>query len=174
MLHTCRVLLDRWLPTLIGWALLISATGLIGLAIVGRPYATVRQLAWQRGLMTQQAERLGEQLDHYRQIQVALQQRDPALLQRLAYHYLHVKPTDCEQVLAPAATDADDRATTVDDWVYQPLPVVGLDYPAAPMAARQTAHLTSDLRGIGIALAGIGLVAVGLLTGERSTSQSKL
>ncbi len=120
----------------------------IGLAVVAAvmlvgPYLEVRQMRWQREYIQMQSSRLAQQRDDYQRMLVSLEQHDPVLLQRLAFHYLHLKPKGVQLVGSPDMGRAGvmftstgtgiqprfvaERSATVDQWLYRSMPVVGKD-----------------------------------------------
>ncbi len=120
----------------------------IGLAIVAAvllvgPYLEVRQMRWQREYIQMQSARLAQQRDDYQRMLVSLEQNDPVLIQRLAFHYLHLKPKGVQLVGQPdmgrggvmftsSGTGIQprfvaERSATVDQWLYRSMPVIGKD-----------------------------------------------
>ena len=75
-----------------GWLFLLSGMALIGLTVLVKPWMQCNQLRRQHDLMQVQAQNLGHQQEAYQRFYSMLQSRDPVLLQRLAYHYLNLKP----------------------------------------------------------------------------------
>ncbi|MCC7204247.1 MAG: hypothetical protein IT441_04155 [Phycisphaeraceae bacterium] len=84
--------LDRWLNGLPGWIFLLGGTLLIGGIVLIRPLMVLQRLSWEAELLSVQAKQIEDQRTAYAQFAKALDERDPVLLERLAYVYLHLQP----------------------------------------------------------------------------------
>lgn len=120
------------------WAFLIMGMVLVAASVLVGPWLENRRIAWQCELVQAQADRLAQQEQAYRQFQAALQRNDPALIERLAFHYLHLKPQGTDLLLQAgyraghggrAVRLVAEHPGTVDRWAYRPMPVVGKDFP---------------------------------------------
>lgn len=87
-----RTPLDRWLNGLPGWIFLLGGTLLIGGIVLIRPLMVLQRLSWEAQLLSVQAKQIEDQRTAYAQFAKALDERDPVLLERLAYVYLHLQP----------------------------------------------------------------------------------
>jgi hypothetical protein len=124
---------------------------------------------------------MGEEEVAYQQLNDALNARDPALLERLAFHYLHLKPADktllvdetrlaAQQLTTGSATGNPLRtamgvefSSTVESWVKRPVPRVGVDWPAYRAPNTRLVRISTGRSALAVVAAGMALVAAGLL-----------
>ena len=170
MLRTWRQTLLDLACQLPSWAFLAAGLAIIALTLLIPAYLKNRELVWQRDLQKLQAQRMAEQEQAYRQMIAAIDAGDPMLIQRLAYHYLRLKPAGTN-ILAyrPATADGRgyappvaiaERYTTAETWLQRPLPRVGVDYPRySPVESFVVRVVTSPVRGV---LLAAGLLSLGL------------
>lgn len=165
------------------WALLLAGALLLAASLLTGPYLENQRLGWQRDLIRLQLQRLEEQEQAYQQLLLALDSDDPVLIQRLAYHYLKLKPAGAESIAnpdnfqkppgvmgaaygkpgGPVPRPLAESMNNVDAWLYRPMPVVGKDYPPYPMTdTLLTKLVTGPARPTVAAIGGL-LIAVGLI-----------
>ncbi|MEX0777708.1 MAG: hypothetical protein WD042_18545 [Phycisphaeraceae bacterium] len=154
-----------WVMLLVGIAT-VAATLLVG------PYLDNQRLAQQRDQIEHQVTRLVDHRDSYRRMLDALDSDDPILLQRLAYHYLRLKPVGVtvmnqQRALSGVIRPVAEPVTTIDTWIQR-------DMPAPPPMAEAPSWLdsrvirftTGPLRPLvaafGAVAIAIGLVPIGL------------
>ena len=134
-----------------GWLFLLSGMALIGLTVLVKPWMQCDQLRCQHDLMQAQAHHLGRQHEAYQRFYSMLQSRDPVLLQRLAYHYLNLKPigvavlngfADGPGSATPVGlVDWDgpvsrvgsglEPSDTIESWLHRPVPEASASLPEA-------------------------------------------
>jgi len=142
----------RLVPHLPGWMFLASGLTLIGMTVLIPPWLDCRALGWQHDVMQLQTQRLVQQKRGYQHFHHALETQDPALVERLACHQLHLKPMGSHALMATAS----DRSETIEDWLHTPLPQVGVEYPPLGLLKTRLVRLaTGPMR--------LGLVGVGML-----------
>jgi len=82
-----------------GWLLLACGMVLLGTSVLVPGWITATKLAQQQHMLRAQVRQLGDQEKAYRQFHAGLDQRDPVLLQRLAYRHLYLKPVGTKMLL---------------------------------------------------------------------------
>lgn len=178
MSHRFLYALDRCLAQTPAWVFLLSGLLIISATLLVGPYLENRKLAWQRDLIRLQAQRLDEQEQAYRQFLADMDSHDPVLIQRMAYHYLHLRPQDAV-IFGERPTAAQlvrnsgplmipaEKHSTVTTMLHRPMPVVGKDYPAFTMVDTLVIRLTTGpLRPL-LAVAGAIFLALGLIPEAR-------
>ncbi|NJL32165.1 MAG: hypothetical protein HC898_11390, partial [Phycisphaerales bacterium] len=80
------------------WVFLWSGLAVIAAVLLVGPWLELREMQWQKQYIELQAQRLAQQRQAYQQMLVSLEQNDPVLVQRLAFHYLHLKPKGVQLV----------------------------------------------------------------------------
>jgi hypothetical protein len=148
-----------------GWAFLAIGLTVLALTLLVPAYMQNRGLTWQRGLQHLQAQRLMEEEQGYRNLLAALDANDPVLIERLAYHYLRLKPAGAMLVSNRPGVPAPaiERFSTPDAWVQQPMPRVGEDYPSySPLQSPIVGVIFSPVRVLLLA-GGLLCLAVGLI-----------
>jgi len=171
-----------------GWMFLLSGVALIGLTVLVKPWMQCDQLRRQHDLMQVQAHNLGCQQEAYQRFYSMLQSRDPVLLQRLAYHYLNLKPVGVavlhgfadgpSSAMPRGLADWDGPASrfvsgpepsdTVESWLYRPVPDA---LPSLPEAQTRLVRLTSGWQrfvviGAGLLCLGAACLSCGRWTDE--------
>ena len=148
--------------------MLLAGVALVGLTLLIPTGLEVAALRRQRDAANQTLVNLQTQQGNYHHFIAAVQQRDPLLLQRLAWHELHLKPVgvrtfDDSSPAEPGQTVHFERWLRGDDPLVTPAP--------STIPNSQLIRLTSDpAPRIGmIALGGL-LIACGLLSSFRSAS----
>ncbi len=151
------------------WVLLLAGIATVAATLLVGPYLENRQLAWQRDVILQRAAVGDSQRQAYDRMLAALASDDPILLQRLAYHYLRLKPagshllTQRDVSQSHAIAPVGERVTTIETWMLQgmppqpapPLPQSGLDERLVRLS-------TGPLRPM-VAAAGALAIALGLV-----------
>jgi len=173
--------LGRFVDGLPGWVFLLAGAALTAAPVLMPGYLTSHEMAWQRDLLAAQARALNEEQPAYRQLNDALNERDPALLERVAFHYLHLKPADKTLLVDEARLAAQQLGTiastgnplqtamgvefssTVESWVKRPVPRVGVDWPAYSAPNTRLLRISAGRSGIVLAAAGLMLIAAGLV-----------
>lgn len=149
---------DRWH---VGWwAMLVAGVGLIGLAVLVPAWLAVGSLAQQQRAMTQRLDRLQAHQQGYDQFVSAVQQADPLLLQRLAWHQLHLKPAGMKVLddHCPAEPGATQPYT---DWL-NPAPDTAPPPEAFDPPDSRLARLTTTDKRLGLIAAGLIFIFAGL------------
>lgn len=173
--------LEQFLDGLPGWVFILAGVAMVGAAVLMPSYLTSDEMAWQRDLLAAQAKALSEEQVAYKQLNDAINERDPALLERLAFHYLHLKPADKTLLVDEARVAAQqlvrsgvgvsplqtamgvELGGTVESWVKRPVPRVGVDWPAYQAPNTRLTRISTGRSGVGLAAAGMILVVAGLL-----------
>lgn len=163
-----------------GWLMMTSGLAVLGACLLFPVWQENQQLQWRLNLMRQQADRLAQLDRDYQRFHEAIAERDPILLQRLAFYHLRLKPTDAD-LLLPVQPLTPDWSTvslqrnlaTPSAVAAPPLPVetllsthipTALDVPPPPPAPDTLLmRLTiGDLRPVGLSL-GLIIVYLGLV-----------
>ena len=98
----------------------------------------------------------------------ALDRGEPVLLERLAYEYLNLKPSQTTLIdQSPGLSDDEVKvARRIEDWVRRPLPRVGVDIaplqPLPPYKAR-LAHIATGRARLPMLILGAAFVVLGLI-----------
>lgn len=153
---------DRFLAGLSQWLLLLSGVVVLAAALLVPAWCEIRELAWQEHCLTLQARQLREQRHHYEQAADALAANDPVMLQRIAYHYMRLKPNDAEMILK-AGNQAGHQAghqlgadvLPIEAIVHEPVAHVGNDLaPLEPINSRlvRVTHGPTRLATAGVAI----------------------
>lgn len=154
-----RTTTSRILNHLPGWMFLASGLTIIGMSILTPTWLQCRQLQWQHDIMLIQSQRLGQQLQSYRQFHQALQSQDPVLVERMAYHQMHLKPVGSHIF---DGVDTNNHQT-VEGWLHTPLPRVGVDYPALKATPSRLVRLATGQTRLPLLGAGILSVTAALV-----------
>lgn len=182
-----RALIDYAAAELSDWMFLTSGLTLLALALITPTWLACRDLAFQRDLMAMQLERFETQHERYGNFHAALKADDPILLERLAFTQLGLKPSGKQVLALPdltaygmgrdavigvgqtldpvAAYHPDILATSasVDTWLLEPLPKLGIDLTAPrTLDTRLTRLTTKEPLRIGLLAAAIACIAAGL------------
>jgi hypothetical protein len=157
---------DRVAAAMPGWLLTICGLVIVGSAVLIPPWLEVRQLAWQKDVMTLQAQQLAAQSENYQRFREAIASDDPVLLERLAYVHLRVKPAGVSPLVTASERHGDvsilDPSASIDAWLHTPLPQEGVDYrPYQPIQSRLV-RLTTGLSRIVLLGAGLCFMAAGI------------
>jgi len=168
MVHLIHTLIrNRVLGHLLSLIFLLVGLGLLAAVVLMPTYLENRELEWQRDLLRLQAQRMTEQDTAYRQSLNALDRGEPVLLERLAYEYLNLKPSQTTLVnQTPSSEDTEKVARRIEDWVRRPLPVVGVDLPALkplPSHKARLAHVATGRARLPMLILGAALVVLGLI-----------
>lgn len=164
-----RTTLNRFAAHLADWLFLTAGLTLLALALIIPAWLSSQDLVWQRDLMRLQVERLSEQQARYQEFHEALEADDPVLLERLAFTQLGYQIVG-KQVLrldeaALASEHADMLATSasIDHWLVEPMPKLGVDAPRRQRVDTRLTRLatTPELR-VGLIAAAIACLAAGL------------
>lgn len=147
-----------------GWLLLLTGCAVMSMTLLAPAWVDVRQLADQRNALDNDLRRIHAQVGNYIAFTQAIQDGDPILLQRLAWHQLHLKPAGA--IPLDGLGPADQlMSQTPDQWlrpvVYEPAPDIA---PLPPLPdTRFTRLILGPARPWVLAL-GAWLVLFGLLT----------
>ncbi len=190
---------SRILAQLMGWLSLGLGMAMIAVIALVPPWLELRYAQWERGFIEQCSRQQFKQIENYEQFAAGLQNNDPVLLERLAFHHLRRKPAGAMLVLMPddpndesavrtvinadgttttgLAFDptvlGDERQTLLEKWLHQPMPVVGEDYPAYEVPSHPAIRLaTGPKRSLLLALGGVFMLCGLLLPSSRRTSTS--
>ena len=148
--------------------LLCVGASLVAAVILMPTYLENRELEWQRQLLSLQAQRMAEQDEAYRQSLEALDRGEPILLERLAYEYLNLKPSETT-LIAQSPDTSDDggrEMKRIEDWVRRRLPQVGVDLPPlSPLSTHQAklAHISTGRARLPMLILGSALLILGLI-----------
>jgi len=91
-MQALRVMIDRVLTALSGWVLLCAGLAIVAAGVLLPAWRSSEALRVQRDQMLEQAQWMQRQRDTYERVRVAVDQNDPLILQRLAFHHLRLKP----------------------------------------------------------------------------------
>ncbi len=159
------------------WVMLLAGIVTVAATLLVGPYLENRQLDWQRQVIQQRATVHDSQRQAYDRMLVALKSDDPILLQRLAYHYLRLKPTGARLLTptnpttnlraattpSPTLAPLGERVTTIETWMAQGMPPPPvLPAPQTTLDARLVRLTTGPLRPM-VAAAGALAIALGLV-----------
>jgi hypothetical protein len=137
--------LDRLAPVARDWCFLLAGVAILASAVLLPPWMQNRRLAWERDLLRAQAQAMSAKRLDYERFAQALAQDDPTLLQRVAFHYLRLKPVGAVPVfgLTPGSHPSAEPQT-IDDWLARPIPTAGHGFPDfSPIESRLTRALSS-------------------------------
>lgn len=175
-------MIDRVLTALSGWVLLCAGLSIVAAGVLLPAWRSSEALRVQRDQMLEQARWMERQRDTYERVRVAVDQNDPTILQRLAFHHLRLKPEDAdlikidEPALQPGypptvavTTDVDEPVLpgfnalvepvdNVDAWALEPMdPAPAAPAPAAVPQTRLNRLTTGTTR---LLTTGFGLLCV--------------
>lgn len=158
-------LLDDLAPPLRDWMFLGAGVVILSLATLLPASLENQKLAHDREVLRRQAQALAQRRHDYQRFADTLAGDDPVLLQRLAFHYLRLKPAGTTPVfgLTPGSHPAC-QPQTVDHWLDQPIPAVGAGLPPfSPARSRLTRALSSvpqqwAATGLGVLLISLALI----------------
>jgi hypothetical protein len=154
-----------------GWALVLSGGLLLGLTLLMPTYVQVIELSHQRQAAADALANMQQRQANHEQFIAAVENSDPLLLKRLAWHELHLKPAgfatlDDATPAEPGMTERFDRwlaeARALDET---PQP----DTALPPIPRSRLVRLTTETPARYWMLAlGAMLIGCGLLTTVRS------
>lgn len=160
---------NHFLGHLPGWMFLVSGMAFISMAILTPTWLECRQLQWQHDIMRIQANRLAQQKQDYRQFYQALQSQNPILLERLAYHQMHLKPAGSQTLNSVETVNPQ----TVEGWLHTPLPRVGIDYPTLKVIPSKLVRLATGQTRLPLMAVGIlSVIAALVWAGDRQETSS--
>ncbi|MBI1337076.1 MAG: hypothetical protein GC164_08950 [Phycisphaera sp.] len=150
-----------------GYLLIAGGFALVAMAMLVPINLEVRDLRWQRDLMSQQSANLAQQQQGYREFSSALAHGDEQLLQRLALTQFRLKPTGSVALtgmadksgIIPATPGTDSLHSTVESWLHRPLPMLGVDVTPPPRIQSQLVRMTTGPLRPWVLL--VGFVAMG-------------
>ncbi len=168
--------------------LLLAGMVLLGSGLVVQTWSECRELDWYHRLMLIQERQLTRQEEKYRGFHDALASADPVLIERLAYQVLHLKPVGVAIIPTPApspfayppswsvtAADAEpqpsQRADSIEDWLYVPVPQLRVDYPRPQPVRSALVRMSTGTKRLGVILVGAICIGLGLLPASASGSQ---
>jgi hypothetical protein len=180
---------DRHVAHLPGWLMLFGGVALLACTILLPPWLETRELNWQREVMALQADRLAQQERNYRQFHEALAADEPAVITRLAFVHLRLKPAGSAPVgmttIDPhsgitvrfVSAPDDPRAAAafirqcldqpgsaaVETWLHEPMPEMGVDYQPLPAVRGRIVRLANGPMRLPLTAAAICCIAVGLV-----------
>jgi len=111
-----------------GWILLLSGWAIVASTVLVPAWRSVCEMEYQTDELQIRLDLLSRQRENYEGFIEAYEDGDPLLMQRLAWHQLHVKPPEAELLSPAPLIDAPPDPINVDRWV-QPLDVVPLPKP---------------------------------------------
>jgi hypothetical protein len=149
-----------------GWCLLLSGVALIALTLLIPAALQVSALRRQSDAANQTLANLQTQQGNYQTFVAAVEQGDPLLLERLAWHELHLKPVGLRTL--DDRTPAEPGQTVhFEQWLRGDDPSVSPAPSTIPNS--QLVRLTTNpLPRIGMFALGGLLIACGLLSSLRS------
>ena len=173
MPQSCRDIFDRAAAELSDWIFLVCGVTLLAMALITPNWLACKELAGQRDLMALQLQRFEEQRDRYESFHAALKASDPVLLERLAFTQLGYKRKGSEALepVSPevygfggaAAPDVSPVSASVDPWLLEPMPRLGIDWePPRIVSSRLTRLATAAPTRLALIAAGMVCLAGGL------------
>lgn len=99
-----------------GWLLLLCGMVITCATALAPAYLDVKKAQAQARVMERQLQMLQSQRENYRQFTVAVERGEPQLLQRLAWHHLHLRPGKTE-LLDPPRDPAKIPAPPLSQWL---------------------------------------------------------
>jgi len=167
-MDTLRAVIDRVLTALSGWVLLCAGIVIVAAGVLLPAWRTTEALRVQRDQMHAQARWMERQRETYQRVRVAVDENDPIILQRLAFHHLRLKPEDAdllrvdEPVLQPGypptvqVMDRQPHETTlagvnalvetldtIDGWALEPMDPTPVEPSVITTAPTRLNRLTS-------------------------------
>lgn len=151
-------LLDR--IDLAGWTLTLSGIVVVAVTVLTPAYLEVRAMEVQRAVLRHAEQRTEAHYQNYVAFHEALQNNDPLLLERLAWHHLRMRPEGSETV--ETVIENPWLVPSVDQWVAPP--AVELETPEALELPDSTLVrlITGDARPWVLAF-GAWLILMGLM-----------
>jgi len=162
------LIFERALAATPGWVLFSAGLVIIIASVLLPAWRATDALQVKRDHMSTQVEWIAQQRQTYDRVLVAMEQDDPILLKRLAYHHLRLKPAEAtlidvqepnamqpgvRNVLHPAPGVARshhrlvESLNSVEDWAFEPLPVALAPEPTlATMPSRLNRLTTGTTR----------------------------
>lgn len=180
--------LARLAPVGRGWMLLVAGMVLLGSGLVVQTWSQCRELDWYHRLMLIQERQLTRQEEKYRGFHDALASADPVLIERLAYHVLHLKPVGAAIIPTPAPSpfayparrsvtavgtqpQPPQQASSIEDWLNVPIPQLNVDYPPPQPVRSALVRMSTGTKRLGVILVGAICIGLGLLPASASNSQ---
>ncbi len=143
---------ERVLRPVPGWLMILGGLTLLGMAILTPSWLDLTKARWELKLMQLQSDRLVKQAERYAKFEQAVVERDPVLLERLAYTQLRLQQAERRVVSELAsegrvpnpAAGADLPPGDIDRWLAVQPPVVGVDLPAYAQSNTRLTRLTGE------------------------------
>jgi len=178
---------QRFLARLPGWTLLIGGMFILAATVVMPAWRECRYLDWQLEVMRRQTDALARQVDAYEAFQRAVEDHDPIVLKRLAYHQLRAKPRGARLLMTTKTTkrrpkirvaagtsaaplvrptsplEQTEHGSFIEAWLHQPLPRVGREIPSFRWVDSRLTRLTLGPPRLMVALFGMVCLLAGLV-----------
>jgi hypothetical protein len=144
---------------LAGWLLLVAGAATVVIATLTPLAVDAASIRAQRDVLVAEGDRLEAELANYRAFTRAVREGDPLLLQRLAWHDLHLKPAGA-RVLDGVHPMATSPRTPVEHWLREPATFDPTSPPRvhSRLVRLTTGHYRPHLFAIGAFLAAAGVV----------------
>ena len=167
------------LDHLAGWLLLVCGMIMLNGSVLVPAWISAAKLANQRNVLEAQVRYLAEQEEAYRRFHQALVQRDPVLLQRLAYLHLGLKPVGAKLLQASARLPSSDTFSRsmaqeawdstfapadigVGAWLDQPIPEPDAE-TIVPKASSRLASVVQGPARVTLVASGLVCLVMGLI-----------
>ncbi len=152
--------------------MLLAGVGLIGLALLTPTALQVARLRAERMAAEAEVAQLSAHTANYRRFIASVEAGDPALMQRLAWHELHLKPAGAQMVdLIALPAQATGHGASYEPW----LRAVHVEPAAAAASASPTesklVRWATGRRRMVLFIAGGVLVGLGLLSSLRDADE---
>lgn len=98
-----------------GWLCVSCGVTILAVTVLAPAWLDVRQLRYERSILTRQAALLEARERNYETFVIAVERNDPMLLQRLAWRHLRLKPADAD--LPHPATRIQIDNADLDEWM---------------------------------------------------------
>jgi len=107
----------------LGWLPLLAGAFLLALALLTPAWLQNRQLAAEVRTLERQAAHFETLAGDYRHVSEAIDQQDPLLMQRIAWHYFALKPAGRRVLFVDEQAPWPTRnAEPVEQWLHRPPP----------------------------------------------------
>ena len=155
-----------------GWICVACGVTIVGVTVLGPAWMDVRELRHENAVLRRQAALLDARRQNYEGFVQAVEEDDPLLLTRVAWHHLQLKPAGAQVAEAVnVSAGPETGGLRLDRWMRPVAVQLPPTEPVEPLAdARLTRLIFGPSRPWVLAFGGWVLM-VGLLLNPRKKSQ---
>lgn len=105
-----------------GWLMIFAGAAMVAMVTLVPSWIESRKLDWQLHVVRKQSQQLTQQQIAYEQFLVALREKDPVVIERMAFYHLRLKPVNLSLIDQLRQEPMDQQAATAHVW--QTLPTI--------------------------------------------------